>query len=323
MSKHRTLTIFPKLAQHCNECGCNCSMCSNNSLDLHSEIEELKSRVSGHKSHVSQLELELSDTKYKAEQETAKLQEELSKLRERYDRLLDSQKKLQKLNNNLEDKLLTVVEKLQKEKDELLDNVGILTSKLSDASVLVEELEDRCIRYQSDCNVAVQLLQCKPSEFVAHKLNTLPLDLQDRVRSFLTKEELEELEDTKNEPSESSHAVHLPMSTFPPTAVFSAPSNPVRKYTSEIDAGRNDSAAAVPMSLIAKALRSNDRPLLARPRHICSSSRKCDAESQTVGLPEDCGQSRAYYLQDQPHTKNSLSGPPGVHKASKLVSNSR
>lgn len=37
------------------------------------------------------------------------------------------------------------MEKLQKEKDDLLDNVGILTSKLSDASMLVEELEERCV----------------------------------------------------------------------------------------------------------------------------------------------------------------------------------
>ncbi len=28
-------------------------------------------------------------------------------------------------------------------------------------------------RYRSDCSIAVQLLQCKPSNFVAHKLDTV------------------------------------------------------------------------------------------------------------------------------------------------------
>lgn len=155
---------------------------------------------------------------------------------------------------------------------------------------------------------------------IFHFFHQLPLDLQDRVRSYLTKEELEELEYISDEPSESSRSVHMPMSTFPPTAVFSAPSNPVRKYTSETDAGRNDNI--VPMNLIAKALRSNDGPLLARPRHVCCASRKCGpdcraVDAETVGLPLD------YLQRDQPHVKNSLSGPPGVHKGSKLVSNNR
>lgn len=175
-------------------------------------------------------------------------------------------------------------------------------------------------------NVVITFKERGTINSVVHfnSFHQLPLDLQDRVRSYLTKEELEELEDTKDQPSELSHSVHLPMSTFPPTAVFSAP---VRKCTSEIDAGRND--GAVPMSLIAKALlQSNDRPLLTRPRHNCSSNRKygsgckaVDAESQTVGLALD--QSGPYHLQNQPLMKNSLSGPPGVHKGSKLVSNSR
>ena len=41
--------------------------------------------------------------------ELTKTREELVRLRERYDRLMDSHKKMQRLNNNLEDKLLRLV----------------------------------------------------------------------------------------------------------------------------------------------------------------------------------------------------------------------
>lgn len=46
--------------------------------------------------------------------ELAKTREELARLRERYDRLMDSHKKMQKLNNNLEDKLLKLVGEIKK-----------------------------------------------------------------------------------------------------------------------------------------------------------------------------------------------------------------
>lgn len=325
MSKHRILTILPKLAQQCSECGCKCNMCCNNSLDLHGEIEQLKSEISKHKSRASQLEVEITETRAKADQDAAKLQDELAKLRERYDRLLDSHKKMQKVNNNLEDKLITVVESLHKEKDELFDNVGILTSKLSDAAALIEELEDRCVRYQTDCNVAVQLLQCRPSEFVAHKLNTLPLDLQERVKAFLTRDERLKLE-MSDEDAEAT-TVRVPMSTFPPTAVYSAPSNQLggKKHGFDGDFGNT-----VPMDAIAKALMQNEDPKLPQPSrkmqtcYLCrkhaSAYKNVDEQSQTTDPPPPFCENTSVSQQDQPYMGSC---PPGVHKASRGLLSSR
>ena len=58
---------------------------------------------------MSQMELDYSTSREYAECEIGKLQEELAKLRDRYDRLYESHKKLQRVNHNLEDKLLTIV----------------------------------------------------------------------------------------------------------------------------------------------------------------------------------------------------------------------
>lgn len=71
-------------------------------------------------------------------------------------------------------------------------------------------------QYRNDCNVAVQLLQCKPSSFVASKYSALPNELQEKVRSHLGSR-------TARSPPEA-RVIRVPMPTFPPTAmVYSVP----------------------------------------------------------------------------------------------------
>lgn len=88
-------------------------------------------------------------------------------------RLLEGHRKLQKVNQGLEDKLLRIADKFETEKSALTRDVADLTNKLVDARVSIAELEEESDQYKNDCNIAVRLLQCKPSNFVAHKFNTV------------------------------------------------------------------------------------------------------------------------------------------------------
>lgn len=86
---------------------------------------------------------------------------------------MEGHRKLQKVNQGLEDKLLRIVDKFETEKSALTHDIADLTTKLVEARVSLTDLEEENELYKNDCNIAVQLLQCKPSNFVGHKLNTV------------------------------------------------------------------------------------------------------------------------------------------------------
>ena len=79
------------------------------SLDLQEQIEALHSQLQRSHATLSQVEREQLEGRLLMDMELTKTREELVRLRERYDRLMDSHKKMQRLNNNLEDKLLRLV----------------------------------------------------------------------------------------------------------------------------------------------------------------------------------------------------------------------
>ncbi|GFQ89478.1 brain-enriched guanylate kinase-associated protein [Trichonephila clavata] len=107
--------------------------------------------------------------------------------KEKYDRLYENQRRLQKINESLEEKLLHVAEKFENEKSDLTRDVSDLTSRLVEARLTIAELEEENEQYRNDCNIAVRLLQCKPSSFVAHKFNSLPADFQAKVKRHLSR----------------------------------------------------------------------------------------------------------------------------------------
>ncbi|XP_033736339.1 tight junction-associated protein 1-like isoform X2 [Pecten maximus] len=254
------------LTQACPDCGCTCRGCFSNhsSLDLHQEIEALESQLRKSNNHISQIEHEIIDSKQLAEYEVLKLTDELAKLRDRYDRLYESHKRLQKVNHGLEDKLLKVVNGFEGDKMGLQKELALMTSKLVEAKSLVCELEEENEQTRKDCNYAVQLLQCKPSNFVAHKLNTLPMELQERVKSHMTREEIINCEDGPQ--NESTKLIRVPMQTFPPTAMVYSINNSSQKSIKDTNKNSTDS---VPMNLIAKVLTQPETKRKPRRMYIC------------------------------------------------------
>jgi tight junction protein 4 (peripheral) len=257
-----------------------------------------------------------------------RLQDELAKQRDRYDRLLESHKKLQKLNNELEDKLITVVSRLEAEKLELTETLSSMQHKLTDVEALAQQLEDERDRLKSDCTLAVQLLHCRPSEFIAYRLSELPLTLQERVRGQLTREEILELEDYSSESSEPLKPVRVPIPTFPPTAVCALrnvteppvveENNPLRRVNT------------VPMSLVARALLPPDDNIhdnsAARRRHgdvfVCALCRRSESVLDGDNLARNGAVHGAGELsQSSDHgggrasASSSCLASPGVHRA--------
>lgn len=290
-----------KSAQPCSHCGCTCNgrflsdpRCT---LDLQQRIEELQSQLLKSQAQMSNLEIDCQNRIQAGSYEMLKLRDELVKLRDRYERLLEGHKRMQKINDSLENKILIVVNEKESEKTLLQKEVASMTSKLIDAKSLICDLEDENERYRDDCNLAVQLLQCKPSNFVGQKLTALPLPLQERVKNQMTGEQMMNLD---NDTAPQTKLIHVPMQTFPPTAmVYSVP-----KHSNDIsnDAGLDQN---VPTSLIAKVLAHPESKRKPVRRFFCAKCREdllfANKETQT----QPCVQKER---------ENGSKGPVGVHR---------
>ncbi|KAL8576200.1 hypothetical protein ACOMHN_027855 [Nucella lapillus] len=254
----------------CKDCGCIChkdAVISSN-LDLHEQIEALHSQLLRSQQSLGQVELELMEGRQLMDLELTKTREELVRLRERYDRLMDSHKKMQKVNNNLEDKLLKLVTSSEAEKTALQTQVDDLTTRLQDTRVYVNDLEDENEKYRSDCNMAVQMLQCKPSSFVGQRLTALPVDLQERVRKHMTHEQ-----QMLSQKAEEERLVRVPIPTFPPTAmVFSVnPRHNANNGGSPTTPSNPELKDTVPMSLIARVLAQGPSKRNPMRTYLCVS----------------------------------------------------
>lgn len=261
----RSSSEVAMLSPVCKDCGCTCHRdFSTSNLDLHEQIEALHSQLQKSQGNLHVVERELMDGRTLMDMELTKTREELMRLRERYDRLMDSHKKMQKLNNNLEDKLLKLVTSSEEAKSILQARVTDLSNRLQDIRLYVTELEEENEKYRSDCNMAVQLLQCKPSSFVGQRLNALPVELQERVRKHMTHEE-----QMLAQKAEEDRLVRVPIPTFPPTAmVFSLDPRHGSGNGMLLNSGMvsDISKETVPMAVIAKVLTQGP----ARQKHMRS-----------------------------------------------------
>lgn len=202
----------------CTECGCQCSQCDRHELQLHREIEALKQRVIERDFHILRLETNvLREAERYPHGEVGELRSQLGQWQDKYDRLLEAYKKLQRVNQNLEDKLLRIVDKYETDKAALSQDVANLTTHLVAARTELNRHRDLSERYRSDLHLAIQLLQCKPSTFISRRLETLPVDLQQKVKSCLNSHQKDQ-----QQRKPDFKMIKVPISTFPPTAMVYA-----------------------------------------------------------------------------------------------------
>ncbi|CAH7216542.1 tight junction-associated protein 1 [Phodopus roborovskii] len=152
---------------------------------LQQENEELRRRLASATRRTEALERELEIGHECLEQELGQSREELDTFKDKFRRLQNSYTASQRTNQELEDKLHTLIKKAEMDRKTLDWEIVELTNKLLDARNTINKLEELNERYRLDCNLAVQLLKCNKSHFRKHKFADLPCELQDMVRKHL------------------------------------------------------------------------------------------------------------------------------------------
>lgn len=109
----------------------------------------------------------------------------------KYERLQDAYKRLQRNNISLEEKLLNVSEKFSADKNLISRDLATQTQKVVEGKLTIQQLNKENCQLKADLKIALKLLQNKPNAFVNQKLNSLPSDLQNRVRDYSREKERE------------------------------------------------------------------------------------------------------------------------------------
>ncbi|XP_066907909.1 tight junction-associated protein 1 isoform X2 [Halyomorpha halys] len=205
----------------CKGCGCTCRDCEDQAgLHLHVEIENLKQQLLERENHILSMETNfLKEADKFPNGEVAAISEELLTWQDKYSRLYEAHKRVQRVNQNLEDKLLRIVDKCETEKNALTSEVSNLTRRLVDEKFNVARLQEENERYRNDVNLAIQLLQCKPSNFVSQKYDSLPTEMQQKVRTYLSNKRRQSDGNGNLQPKPEMKTIKVPIPTYPPTAM--------------------------------------------------------------------------------------------------------
>lgn len=128
----------------CTICGGACKGgFDHSSLHLHVEIENLKQKLLERESHIVTMETNfLTEVDKFPNGECAAMAEELLTWQEKYSRLYEAHKRIQKVNQNLEDKLLKIVDKCETEKYGMTREMSSLKQRLVDANSTISCLKE-------------------------------------------------------------------------------------------------------------------------------------------------------------------------------------
>lgn len=125
------------------------------------------------------------------------------------------------------------------------------------------------------------------SIYCALSVLQLPIDLQERVKKHMTREEIFDCEGAPDR-SESPKPVHVPMATFPPTAMVYSVNKTVNK--TETSNTRNVGSDRVPMHVITKALSHPEPMKKVRRTYICLRCRSdvvCNNKETQVNMSRE------------------------------------
>ncbi|XP_054470448.1 brain-enriched guanylate kinase-associated protein [Anoplopoma fimbria] len=154
---------------------------------FHDHKEDLRKRLSYTTHKLEMVETEFDSTRQYLETELRRAQEELEKFTEKLRRIQSSYAALQRINQDLEDKMHRTSQHHEEEKRALSREIILLNNHLMDAKITINKLREDNDLYRKDCNLAAQLLQCSKSHYRAHKMSELPLDFQERISSHMEK----------------------------------------------------------------------------------------------------------------------------------------
>ncbi|XP_011806973.1 PREDICTED: brain-enriched guanylate kinase-associated protein [Colobus angolensis palliatus] len=156
-------------------------------IALQEQKGELRKRLSYTTHKLEKLETEFDSTRHYLEIELRRAQEELEKVTEKLRRIQSNYMALQRINQELEDKLYRMGQHYEEEKRALSHEIVALNSHLLEAKVTIDKLSEDNELYRKDCNLAAQLLQCSQTYGRVHKVSELPSDFQERVSLHMEK----------------------------------------------------------------------------------------------------------------------------------------
>ncbi|XP_060611316.2 brain-enriched guanylate kinase-associated protein isoform X4 [Anolis sagrei] len=142
---------------------------------LQEQKGELRKRLSYTTHKLEMLETEFDSTRQYLEVELRRAQEELEKVTEKLRRIQNNYLALQRINQDLEDKLYRMGQHYEEEKRALSHEIIALNNHLIEAKVTIDKLSEDNELYRKDCNLAAHLLQCSKNYDRAHKLSEEPL----------------------------------------------------------------------------------------------------------------------------------------------------
>ncbi|KAM7403189.1 hypothetical protein PAMA_003896 [Pampus argenteus] len=154
---------------------------------FHDHKDDLRKRLSYTTHKLEMVETEFDSTRQYLETELRRAQEELEKFTEKLRRIQSSYAALQRINQDLEDKMHRTSQHHEEEKRALSREIIVLNNHLMEAKITINKLREDNDVYRKDCNLAAQLLQCSKSHYRAHKMSALPLDFQERISSHMEK----------------------------------------------------------------------------------------------------------------------------------------
>ncbi|XP_020484099.1 brain-enriched guanylate kinase-associated protein isoform X1 [Labrus bergylta] len=146
--------------------------------------EDLRKRLSFTTHKLELLQSEFDSTRQYLETELRRAQEELDKFTDKLRRIQSSYSALQRINQDLEEKIHRDSQHHDDEKRALSREIIVLNNHLMEAKLTIEKLQEDNDVYRKDCNLAAQLLQCNKSLYRA-QLSELPADFQERLTLHL------------------------------------------------------------------------------------------------------------------------------------------
>lgn len=142
--------------------------------------EDLRKRLSYTTHKLELLQNEFDSTRQYLETELRRAQEELDKFTDKLRRIQSSYSALQRINQDLEEKIHRDSQHHDDEKRALSREIIVLNNRLVEAKLTIEKLQEDNESYRKDCNLAAQLLHCNKSLYRA-QLDELPADFQERM----------------------------------------------------------------------------------------------------------------------------------------------
>ncbi|KAJ8009312.1 hypothetical protein DPEC_G00087580 [Dallia pectoralis] len=147
---------------------------------MQEQKEDLRKRLSYTTHKLELLESEFDSTRQYLETELRRAQEELDKFTDKLRRIQSSYSALQRINQDLEDKIQRNSQHHDDEKRALSREIIVLNNHLMEAKLTIEKLREDNDLYRKDCNLAAQLLQCNKSHYRT-QLSELPAEFLERV----------------------------------------------------------------------------------------------------------------------------------------------